>query len=212
LGALSLQAALRSASVVAEEIDRSRAAGRREALSVWAAVGERGDASALQDFLSAEQVARLVVSLRDRTLRDIVIAWWCPGSLALDAFPDELVREVRAAFGDDRDPRPFLVPRLCWVARAVGDEHAAPVLTVLAHVALHEGDGTLARVALDRALAHDPGYTLAGLLSQMLDLGIRPDDFPAEVAPGDATGTVPSTVVPGAAGPSDEGPEEAVCR
>jgi hypothetical protein len=180
-------------SATIEHAVRARADRRRRALSLWAVVGDRADASTVQDFLTPEQVADLVVSLRDRSLRDIVIAWWCPGSLELDAFPGDLVDEVRAAFADDRAPRPFLVPRLAWVARAVGDEHAAPVLTVLANVALHEGDGTLARVALDRALEHSPGYTLARLLSRMLDLGIRPDDVPTDTSAGDDG---PEEVVP----------------
>ena len=176
-----------------EHVDQSRVARRRHALSLWAVVGDRAEATTTQDFLTPEQVADLVVSLRDRSLRDILIAWWCPGSLALEAFPGELVDEVRAAFADDRGPRPFLVPRLAWLARAVGDEHAAPVLTVLANVALHGGDGTLARVALDRALEQSPGYTLARLLARMLDLGIRPDDVPTDSSAGDDG---PEEVVP----------------
>jgi hypothetical protein len=180
-------------SATREHADRARLARRLHALSLWAVVADRAEASTTEDFVTPEQVADLVVSLRDRSLRDILIAWWCPGSLAMEAFPGELVDAVRAAFADDRGPRPFLIPRLAWLARAVGDEHAAPVLTVLANVALHEGDGTLARVALDRALEHSPGYTLAQLLSRMLDLGIRPDDGPADTSAGDEG---PEEVVP----------------
>jgi hypothetical protein len=187
-------------SAMREHADRARLARRRHALSLWAVVADRAEASTTEGLLSPAQVADLVVSLRDRSLRDIVIAWWCPGSLGLDAFPGELVDEVRSAFADDRGPRPFLLSRLAWVARAVGDEHAAPVLTVLANVALHEGDGTLARVALDRALEHSPGYTLARLLSRMLDLGIRPDDVPADTSAGSSGGT----------SADDDGPEEVV--
>jgi hypothetical protein len=48
------------------------------------------------------------------------------------------------------------------------------VLTVLASYAWFHGDGALASVALDRALAIDPAYRLALLLEQMVSLAIRP--------------------------------------
>lgn len=54
------------------------------------------------------------------------------------------------------------------------DEHAAPALTVLASFAWWGGNPALARVALNRALRCHPGYRLALLLEQMIDLAIRP--------------------------------------
>ena len=48
------------------------------------------------------------------------------------------------------------------------------VLTVLAALTWHLGEGTLTRMALDRALALEPGYRLALLLERMVDLAIRP--------------------------------------
>ena len=36
------------------------------------------------------------------------------------------------------------------------------------------GNGPLARVAIDRALAHQPGYEMAKLLSELLQLGVHP--------------------------------------
>jgi hypothetical protein len=41
-------------------------------------------------------------------------------------------------------------------------------------VAWYHGQGTLARVALDRALGDIPDYRLAGLVEQLVDLGLRP--------------------------------------
>lgn len=67
-----------------------------------------------------------------------------------------------------------LVERLCWLARHTPQAHAPAVLTVLASFTWHLGEGTLTRVALDRALALDPGYRLALLIERMLDLAIRP--------------------------------------
>ena len=61
--------------------------------------------------------------------------------------------------------------RLCAMTP---DSHAAPVLSVLAAWAWWNGNGALARVALDRALRCDPGYRLAQLIEQVVDLAIRP--------------------------------------
>lgn len=64
--------------------------------------------------------------------------------------------------------------RLQHLVQAVPDEHAAPMLTVLANLAWWLGDGALARTCLDRALVASPDYRLALLLEQLLDLGVRP--------------------------------------
>jgi transposase len=48
------------------------------------------------------------------------------------------------------------------------------MLTVLANLAWWQGDGALARTALERALVVEPGYRLARLLDRLVDLAIRP--------------------------------------
>ncbi len=58
--------------------------------------------------------------------------------------------------------------------------------TLLAYAAYRAGNGALARVALDRALAADPAYSLAALLGQALDHALPPallDDPPARRRP-----------------------------
>jgi hypothetical protein len=50
---------------------------------------------------------------------------------------------------------------------------AAPA-SLLAFVAWQCGDGALANIALDRALADHPGYSMARLLRQVLDSGAPP--------------------------------------
>jgi hypothetical protein len=50
---------------------------------------------------------------------------------------------------------------------------AAPA-SLLAFVAWQGGNGALANVALDRALADDPGYSMALLLRQTIDAGAPP--------------------------------------
>ncbi|XVV02679.1 DUF4192 domain-containing protein [Actinosynnema sp. CA-248983] len=51
----------------------------------------------------------------------------------------------------------------------------AEAATLLAASAYSRGDGTLAAVALDRALTADPRHSLARLLHNALDRGIRPE-------------------------------------
>ncbi len=133
----------------------------------------------------AEQVALLVASLRDVQLRDALIAWICPGTLPLDALSPDLVDALQSCLpdpawvGHQGDEVAVVagrrvVTRLQSVVRAVPDEQAAALLTVLANLAWWLGDGALTRVALDRALEHSPGYRLARLLERMVDLGVRP--------------------------------------
>ena len=66
--------------------------------------------------------------------------------------------------------------RLLDLCRALPDEcavEAAAVCTVAAHVAWVEGDGALARAAVDRALRLAPDYRLALLLHRLVDAGLR---------------------------------------
>ena len=67
-----------------------------------------------------------------------------------------------------------LVDRLAMVCRAAPPELSPGPLTVLAHVVWWQGDGALARTALDQALAVDPDYRLAALLERMVDVAARP--------------------------------------
>jgi hypothetical protein len=172
--------------------DRRVAVQRLQWLSLWRAVCDVGADAAPVDALDPSEVAELVASLDDIAVRDGLIAWLCPGTVPLESLPDDLVDQLRtclpqrpwhAAAGGEglgaADPAGAdpvvagrrLLARLQGLTRAVPDSHAAPVLTVTANVAWWLGDGTVARVALDRAL----GYRLARLLDHMVGLGVRPD-------------------------------------
>ena len=59
------------------------------------------------------------------------------------------------------------------VRRAQPGYIAAPA-SLLAFTAWQAGDGALANLALDRALADDPGYSMAKLLRDVLDAGTPP--------------------------------------
>ena len=96
-------------------------------------------------------------------------------------------RAGRAERGRPREAgeRVDLLQRLLALCRAVPDEcraEAAAVCTVAAHVAWVEGDGALARAALDRALRLVPDYRLALLLERLVDAGLR---LPRRPGPGD---------------------------
>lgn len=74
-------------------------------------------------------------------------------------------------------PADLAVHRALWthvVRRCVPHLVAAPA-ALLAFTAWQQGDGGLANVALDRALAADPDYSMARLLVDALDAALPPD-------------------------------------
>ena len=133
----------------------------RAAAAAWAADDPRRRRpvalDALRDALRCmadprarlQDPARLVVALGDIGVRDQVLTW---------------VLDEEAALLD-------LLHRLADVSVAPFD---APVCTLLAVVAWCRGSGALANVALDRALASDPGYSLAALVRAGLDRQVPP--------------------------------------
>jgi hypothetical protein len=160
---------------------------RLSRLSLWARACDVSVTARPVDELAADGVAELVRSLEDRSLRDGLIARLCPRTLPFDKLDEDLADALLTTL-----PEPAwagqaggggrtavlaarrLLTRLQWLVRAVPDDRCAPVLTVLASVAWWMGEGSLARVALERALEHAPDYRLARLLEQLVDHGIRP--------------------------------------
>ena len=99
--------------------------------------------------LAPETAAILVVSLTDVLVRDEVISW--------------ALEDNAAVLG-----------LLLSLARSCGPPHDSAVCTAVAWVAHLRGDGALANVALDRALACDPEYSMAQLGRQALDGQVPP--------------------------------------
>jgi hypothetical protein len=99
---------------------------------------------------SDESAARLLAGLADIGARDVVLGW-----------------------AGDEDTDRLLALLLGLAPRAV-DPLEAPVLTALAWVAYARGDGTLANIAIERALASDPGYPMARLVASGLEVGLHP--------------------------------------
>ena len=101
-------------------------------------------------FTSDYEVARLTVALRDLRVRDD--AW---------ARMDPAHAEAHLRLWTD-------------VVRRAQPGHVAAPAALLAFVAWQSGDGALANVALDRALADDPRYSMALLLRQVITAGAPP--------------------------------------
>jgi hypothetical protein len=105
--------------------------------------------------LGDREIARVVCGLRDAEVRD---------------------RALELALGSDAPAAEQL-----WTEctrRAPAPLDAAPA-TLLAVSAWLRGDGAMANVALGRALAAEPGYSLALLLSQALGACLPPDELRA---------------------------------
>jgi hypothetical protein len=87
---------------------------------------------------------------------------------------DPIVRDevlVRAADSASRDR---LLPVLREMVRRVPPPLDAPLCAMLAWTAYADGDGVVANVAVERALATDPRYSLAGLIADALFRQVPP--------------------------------------
>ena len=101
-------------------------------------------------FTSDYEIARITVALRDLRVRDDAWARMDPGhSGAHQRLWIDVVRRAQPGYV------------------------AAPA-ALLAFVAWQSGDGALANVVLDRALADDPRYSMALLLRQVITAGAPP--------------------------------------
>ncbi len=101
-------------------------------------------------FTSDYEIARVTVALRDLRVRD-----------------DAWAR---------MDPDHSGAHRRLWidVVRRAQPRYVAAPAALLAFVAWQSGEGALANVALDRALADDPRYSMALLLRQVITAGAPP--------------------------------------
>lgn len=111
------------------------------------AVQARAEAS---PELTDDEVARLALGLLDVTVRDQSFGWAGTDlEHAAEALWVELIRKAEPPYD-------------------------APPATLLAAHAYLRGNGAYARVAVERALASDPGYSLALLLAEGLDRAVPP--------------------------------------
>ncbi len=127
---------------------------------------------AARHMIAAEGLAavgRMIAAYRqgDATATDYEVAWLTVALKDLRVRDDAWAR---------MDPGHREAHRRLWtnvVRRAQPGYMAAPA-SLLAFVAWQCGDGALANVALDRALADDPSYSMALLLRQVISAGAPP--------------------------------------
>lgn len=98
--------------------------------------------------------ARLVASVHLKAVRDEVATWSLERADTLLALLVELCRQACPPYD-------------------------APISTLLSWVAYADGSGALAMVAVERALATDPDDTMAGLLLQLLQAPVPPEQVRA---------------------------------
>jgi Domain of unknown function (DUF4192) len=94
------------------------------------------------------------------------------------------------------------------VRRARGRYLAAPA-SLLAFTAWQSGVGALANIAIDRALAADPGYSLAHLLRDIMDAGVPPSAAQLPMTPDQVAASydlAESARVPAPSRPDGRGP------
>jgi hypothetical protein len=155
--AAAMDAAIgRACNRAAALIEGARALGRRDPLRPVTDEGRRAVREAIGVYRGGgritdhDQLAWLMVALAGLPVRDDAWARMVPGH-----------RDAHLALWGD------------IVRHATGEWSAAPA-SLLAFTAWQSGDGTLANIALDRALAADPGYSMALLLRDILDAGVPP--------------------------------------
>jgi Domain of unknown function (DUF4192) len=163
---------------------------------------------------------RLVISQGRRAVRDAIGVYRGGGRITdVDTFAWLAVCLVHLAVRDDAWAR--MVPEhrqahlALWadlVRRADGPWLTAPA-SLLAFTAWQAGDGTLANIALDRALAADPGYSMALLLRDILAAGVPPSQArlpmtPEEVARSYARAEAPAPPASGLTGKRKAAPRK----
>jgi Domain of unknown function (DUF4192) len=74
------------------------------------------------------------------------------------------------------EPKFRAAHRRLWidVVRCAGEAYVPAPASLLAFIAWQSGEGALANIAIERALAADPDYSMAHLIGQALDAGLPP--------------------------------------
>lgn len=142
---------------------------------------------------SAQRAWRTVLGLHGDTPvanLDAMTAWQAAGAAAVPALRDEVLNLVCPGFssgqigpGLARGPYDVLgqgaavqdyLRRMVDFARRLPETRRADTLAMIAACAWWHGHGTLARICLDRARQIDPAQSLAAIVGELLDQGVRP--------------------------------------
>jgi uncharacterized protein DUF4192 len=160
------------AGSTAEQMRRATRRAEQHVTEVIAKVRKSARLGAARHMIASEGLA---------AVSDMIALYRGGGSYTTDyqlAWLSVALKDLRVR--DDAwarmEPKDSAAHRRLWtdvVRRAVPGHVAAPA-SLLAFVAWQEGNGALANVAIDRALADDPGYSMALLLRQVISAGAPP--------------------------------------
>ncbi|WP_433827801.1 DUF4192 domain-containing protein [Actinoplanes sp. CA-015351] len=150
----------------------------REAMSAATERARKRFAELLADDLGAKQYARRICRAGQIAVRQAESRY--RSSRPLD--PDELAwlgallvdRAVEDYALDRIRPQEWRIQLWTDVLRRVEPVYVPAPACLLGFTAWRAGNGALARVAVDRALAVEPQHQLAGLLHQVLGFGLSP--------------------------------------
>lgn len=137
------------------------------------------------DRAPAALCGRVAAALDDTAVRDAVLlaALVDDGDLAERSVGDDaltgaafdaLLDEPAPAMPDQRHLDLGAAALRQVVRHCTAPARQAPALTVLSFLAWWSGDGAQASLFADRALAARPGYTMAGLVAELLARGVPP--------------------------------------
>jgi hypothetical protein len=133
---------------------------------------------------------RLVISEGRRALRDAIARYRDGGAITDDDLLAWLaISLAHLPVRDDAwarmDPPHRAAHLRLWtdLVRGAGDAWVPAPAALLAFTAWQCGDGALASIAIDRALACDPGYSMALLLRDILDAGVPPSEARLPMTP-----------------------------
>ena len=158
--------------IAAVSMRRATRRAEQHASRLLAKVRRSGRPGAARQMIAAEglnAVSTMIAAYRGggRHATDYQIAWITVALRDLRVRDDAWAR---------MDPAQADVHRQLWidVTRRAQPGYVAAPAALLAFVAWQSGDGALANVALDRALADEPRYSMALLLRQVITAGAPP--------------------------------------
>lgn len=197
-GRSSLAASLAPvAGPAAEAMDRAteRALRRAEELVASAASGE--------------EAMRLVVDAGRAAVREAIGVYRGGGAITDDdqlAWLTVTLADLRVR--DDAwarmEPRYRTAHRRMWadLVRRAPEPYVPAPASLLAFTAWQSGEGALANVAIERALAADPGYSMAHLIGQAVDAGLPPSAARLPMTPEEVEASYAVTERAGSGAPS----------
>jgi hypothetical protein len=158
--------------IAAESMRQATRRAEQHVVQLLAKVRKSARLGAARHMIATEglsAVATMIASYRGggRYLSDYQLAWLTVALKDLRVRDDAWAR---------MDPRHRDAHRRLWidVVRRAQPGHVAAPASLLAFVAWQAGNGALANVALDRALADNPDYSMALLLRQVISAGAPP--------------------------------------